>query len=550
MAAAAINPVPLNTTQIMTGIKHEFLRPLVEIMGRKAGAVGVHGQLPGGRAGGADAQNYDVADVAVVAASAGAAGGAAGAGGTGGIFSTVKHKWNSAQFIELATFAYQPNAVNPGVVGGAGQGVAEGSLSAAVLPQAPAAGAAVAGAAAVGRAVPGTAMDWGKYTQEAYDLVWAARANQKNCARIALLNDLNLPAGSNAETLFTQIFDADHVLDTKTNKLTYNIPKSDEILRRLVSALFAKKMALDVEANKAGGPGGDLLITEVGAAILAQATSDMYKTMPKPESDIFIASLQLTPQEKESLENYDKHVDELRDAFSQGPSTQPSAIQPGDIIRAPRLNSISVFTRYPDGLQEILRQRRKSDPSNPLGTVKPFERIRISMNGGANNMTGGSASRARPLYPKLVMHGGAHPFAVMEGGAIALGARTPPNPVAVLDARIRELGAQFKSATGKDLSNAVGNPINGYANTVNDTVVNLRKDLELLSKANGALSQYPVGLGIDANAFTNADLQKISDQADNINKQAAKASKQLDKLTQIKDTLEELVSKVNPAART
>jgi hypothetical protein len=54
---------------------------------------------------------------------------------------------------------------------------------------------------------------------------------------------------------------------------------------------------------------------------------------------------------------------------------------------------------------------------------------------------------------------------------------------------------------------------------------------------------------MDASNFDAAKLKAISEQAEKINKDAAKASKQLDKLTQIKDTLEELVNKSAPAPR-
>ena len=429
---------------------------------------------------------------------------AVGGGGGGGADTLMKTPWNADQFNLLAT------------TGGV-------------------AATGIAGAPGATRP-PAAAPVWGDYLVANYNAIRGVGvgANQsRDRARMAVLEfDFRLPNG-NLRNILIDIFNSGHVINPATGKLIYNVPKSDELLRRFVSPLFGKKSGMEY-AN--------------AAAALAEMQGETFKSMPKSDSDIYISFLRLGKETLEALVKYDERVDLIRTALSRGIVSGPSTIPPGNIVAAPVKNSVSSFTRFPPGLQEILRQRRKSDPSNPLGTVKPFERIRISMNGGANNMTGGS--RAGPLYPKLVMHGGAHPFAVMEGGAAPGPARGNPNPVAVLDARIKELEAQFKSATGKDLSNAVGGPINGYADTVNNTVVDLRKDLELLSKANSALSQYPVGLGIDASTFDKTRLQQISDQADSINKQAAKASKQLDKLTQIKDTLEELVSKVNPAART
>ena len=189
------------------------------------------------------------------------------------------------------------------------------------------------------------------------------------------------------------------------------------------------------------------------------------------------------------------------------------------------------------------------------------------MNGGANNMIGGKSSKAAPLYPRFVMHGGAHPLAVMEGGA-AIGlanaapaaapllaawptARDSFNPVAVLDARIKELEEQFKTATGSTgLSGTVSTQIRTYADTVNTTIRNLQQNLKELTEANAALAQYPVGLGMDAATFDGNKLRSLSAQAEQLNKDSQKAAKQLDKLEQIKNSLESLVNQSTPPRRT
>jgi hypothetical protein len=285
-----------------------------------------------------------------------------------------------------------------------------------------------------------------------------------------------------------------------------------------------------------------------------------FNNMPKSDSDMYIALLGLNKEDRESLARYDERIDLIREALSQGQTPGVSTgIQPGNIVPNPVFNSVSVFSAYPAGLQEALRQRRKSDPSstNPAETLN---RIRISMNGGTNNnnLVGGSssASRALPLYPRLVMSNGGHPFAVMEGGAAAAPApaawpnsRATPNPVAVLDSRIKQLESEFHRATGQNLGPLSGQ-IRGYADNLNIAMTNLQKDLETLSNANKALSQISPGLGVDISNATIQQLKDITGQADKINKDAARTSKQLDKLTQIKDSLEQLVIQSSPASRT
>ena len=367
------------------------------------------------------------------------------------------------------------------------------------------------------------------------------------------------------------IFMGDWTLNPITKKAIFNVPKSDELLRRCVSVVFAKSSGVDIV------PAG-ATVNDMANAMVATISGPFFNNMPKSDSDMYIALLGLNKEDRESLARYDERVDRIREALSQGPAPgAATGIQPGNIVPNPVLNSVSVFSAYPASLQEALRQRRKSDPSaaNPAATLN---RIRISMNGGAynagtNNLVGGNASRALPLYPRLVMNGGSHPLAVMEGGAgmaawpgasnpasaAANAAATPPgtwptsranpNPVSLLDGRIKELESQFNRTTGQNLG-ALSGEIRGYSDSLNTAMDNLQKELQNLADANKALSQFSPGLGLDVSASSSLQLKQITDQADKINKDAAKASKQLDKLTQIKDSLEELVNKSNPAPRT
>jgi hypothetical protein len=521
---AAVN---LDTSQIIATIKGEYLRPLIAIMGRKAGAEGLHGAIADGGAGAA------ATAIGPIAAIAGAA---------GGIACTYKQGWKAEQFKKLATLNRNPAA---------------------------AAGVAILGIAGGGPpgSIPPAEVVWDDYTQAHYAAVYVASGaggaaaagalipagtvvNSRAMVKEAVLSDLGLAAGGTTvrlRALFDALFDLDPVLNEKTNRLIYNVPKHDEILRRLCAAIFAKKMGLLDTVNKAGG--GDLLATDVAVPILANARGKLYNTMPASDSDVYLAQFNLTPEEKDSLARYDAHVDKIRDVLSQGEVVSSGSIMPSNILPGVKLSSIAVFSRYPASVQDALRTRRKSDPSNPVNTMS---RIRISMNGGANNMRGGASSKTGPLYPKFVMHGGSHPLAVMEGGAAAAVAgpvRTSPNPVAVLDARIQELKAQYKAATNKNFDPALGPNIDNFTTQIYDNVKLVQDGLNVLANANKALAQYPVGLGMDASTFNEQKLKDISAQAEKINKDAQKASKQLTKLEQISDTLAELVAKSTPAKR-
>ena len=350
---------------------------------------------------------------------------------------------------------------------------------------------------------------------------------------------------------------AKEVLNAKTNKLIYHVPKSDEILRRCVTTLYAKSKGVDISIGNPAVPGH---ITSI-------MSGDLVDSMPKSEGDVYISLLTITPVQKENFKAYDERVEKIRDVLSEGISAAATSIRPANVISGVPKTSVSVFSSYPPGLQEVLKHRRNSDPSNPLNIAATLGRIRVNMNGGANNMIGGNASKAAPLYPRFVMHGGAHPLAVMEGGAAvglanaAAGAQAPLgawaptrdsfNPVAVLDARIKELEEQFKTATGSTgLSGTISTQIRGYADTVNTTIINLQQNLKELTEANAALAQYPVGLGMDASTFDGNKLRSLSAQAEQLNKDSQKAAKQLGKLEQIKNLLESLVNQSTPPRRT
>ena len=562
------SPLSLTSTQIIDALKSEYLVPLTQVAGRamytSAGVAGPYAALaaPPAAAPPAANNNWRVAN-------------------------TMRNDWNPGQFTTLASYL----------------------VAAAPAP------AALAAPAVAGAVPPLTGANWPDYPGATYAANLAAIpaiaagvtvADQKKAVvRMAVQSTLNIPQGSTAvvggaaagvagaaalappagypvagannnslRNVIAAIFAGDWSIDAKTKKAIFNVPKSDELLRRFASVLFAKKVGIDVVATVNNAVP---LVPNLSNSALAMESiirGSTYNSMPKSDSDMYIALLGLNKEDLESLARYDERVDRIREALSQGPAPgQPSGIQPGNIVPNPVLNSVSVFSAYPASLQEALRQRRKSDPSatNPAATLN---RIRISMNGGAynpktNNLVGGNASRALPLYPRLVMNGGSHPLAVMEGGAVmaawpgfAAGplanavpptpwptTRANPNPVSLLDSRIKELESQFSRTTGQNLG-ALSGQIRGYSDGLNTAMDNLQKELQNLADANKALSQFSPGLGLDVSASTSQDLKRITDQADKINKDAAKASKQLDKLTQIKDSLEELVNKSNPAPRT
>ena len=180
-------------------------------------------------------------------------------------------------------------------------------------------------------------------------------------------------------------------------------------------------------------------------------------------------------------------------------------------------------------------------PGAPAGTVRATPGVampmgawtvgKVSANRGSWGMMGGSVSSHAPLYPSLVMNGGAHPFATFSGGD---GAKA----VAHIDTSIKAMENQFQLNSGKPLSAMLGTTAPSvYVTQVKDDIDNLEKAVNELRSANLALAQAPLAAGVQP------DFQALVARGDEISKKAAKVSKGWDRLSQIHEALKELVAK-------
>jgi DNA repair exonuclease SbcCD ATPase subunit len=137
----------------------------------------------------------------------------------------------------------------------------------------------------------------------------------------------------------------------------------------------------------------------------------------------------------------------------------------------------------------------------------------------------------------MVMNGGAHPFATLSGGEV--------EPAAVLQAKIDSLLNQYKVITGVDLAGALPKQIREYGTAVNVSLKAVKEKLQELSDANAALAQYPLGLGVAAPQAAE-ELKAYAARGAELNKAAERASRKMDKLTEIRDLLQDLVNKQAP----
>jgi hypothetical protein len=332
--------------------------------------------------------------------------------------------------------------------------------------------------------------------------------------------------GQDLFTLINGIMNGD-VIPYKSSMIV-NVPTSKELVSRLITPLWMTSKGLPMNNETAA------------------ITGNTYSHIPASDYDMWYSSLALDANQKTNLSKWDELVKKIRDKLSGSiAGATSSEIPPGNAVAQPKKSTITVFNRNP-AVAAMLPAIRNNVINVPT-PANPLAGFRVALqNGGNFNMKGGNVSRAAPLYPTLVMNGGASPFAVMEGGAAAAAwpaDRQVPNPVAILDAKINASVNGFKAATGADLQAGLRNDIRSYSDNTNNALKDLSDKLKLLDDSSKAFSQYRPGLGVDAGNMTAEQLKTMVDQIKEVNDAAEKASKKYSKLEEISKTLDELVAR-------
>jgi hypothetical protein len=308
---------------------------------------------------------------------------------------------------------------------------------------------------------------------------------------------------------------------SKSNTLIFNVPKSDELLARVCSVFFAKSKGYSINA-------GNIPII---------VRSDLFRSMPSSDLEVHKSLLNLSQAQKDGAAKWDVQVEKIREALSVNNSAGlPGAIPPKNILARPVTAVLASFSNYgPELQQAVLRARRTPPVSSTAGAMRALGNLRVT---GTPVFAGGNANTHAPLYPRMVMNGGAHPFAVLDGGAV--------EPAAVLDAKIKQLLAQYQTVTGVPLTGALAAQIQGYYPTVNQALKEVKEKLQELANANAALAQYPRGVGVDPPKSA-AELKAYADRGAELNKAAERAARKMDKLEEIKNLLQDLVDRQGPS---
>lgn len=300
-----------------------------------------------------------------------------------------------------------------------------------------------------------------------------------------------------------------------------NIPLASEVLKRVVAPMYLRHIGVPDQGE------------------LNEMLLSVYKNIPAALEDAYVATLDVPAG---VAAKWDARVKQVRDGLAQRVSAAGGTVfDAKQLVKNPSLVTVTRLNNTnPVVAQAVFRQ---NDPAN-VGRVVPVlgSMFTLGVNPRVNNrLSGGSNQNLHaPLYPKLVMNGGAHPFAVLSGGDPNV-----DNMVAVVQSRIDALKAQYKSVTNQDIEPAINQAIVNYLSNVKAGFEGLEKDLTNLRDATGYLAQNPLGPGLPQPA-NSAELATLAEKSRAITEKSLRLSKQFGKLADIENLLRELVDQVKP----
>jgi hypothetical protein len=295
-----------------------------------------------------------------------------------------------------------------------------------------------------------------------------------------------------------------------------NIPLASEVLKRVVAPMYLRHIGVPARND------ADEMLLPV------------WKNIPAALEDAYVATLDVPAG---VAAKWDARVKQIRDGLAQRVSAAGATVfDPRQLVKNPSLVTVTRLSAMNPVVADAVFKQNKPDN---VGRVIPVAPSMFTI--GVNRQLGGSNNNLHaPLYPKLVMNGGAHPFAVLSGGDDNV-----DNMVAIVQSRIDALKAQYKAVTGEQINGQIDNEITRYLSNVKSGFEGLEKDLNNLRDASGYLAQNPLGPGLQKPA-TSEDLETLAKKGREVSEKSLRLSKQFGKLSDIENLLRELVDQVKP----
>jgi hypothetical protein len=289
----------------------------------------------------------------------------------------------------------------------------------------------------------------------------------------------------------------------------YYLPSCKEILQYLVRG--AASAHIDARLGGTENATAAAVAAAKGAAHIPQGELDKY-LMTKTFLDVTNSA---------GPKNWDARVKMVQDKMVSGARANgDSAFDPANIKKAPGL-----LTQLPFGNDTVVRA---AVPSGPYGarvaTSVPLSYV-------VKEFRGGSASAHAPLYPSVVMNGGASPFA-MYGGDVK---------------SVANIKSKFESMENQVLRQAPGLTLDpkpsSLAEKLGTDITTLVAAQTKLQNALLAVSTGPYAPGVAPDSYDN-----LAKAGAEINEKAAKVSRGWDRLSKIEIALEELLMKTKHVA--
>jgi hypothetical protein len=292
-----------------------------------------------------------------------------------------------------------------------------------------------------------------------------------------------------------------------------HVPKSDEVLARAISVALNGHLPISA---------GRLFY------------GDYYQTVTPTQLNQYKALFALNA---DVASKWDRQVDNIRQVVSSYGRSGGSDTIPADAqLNGPRLVKLSALSNYTTDLKGKVVTKRNTPPTAGVaGASEAVRSLVISAAAGGFGMKGGNANPHAPLYPTMVMKGGAHPFARFNGGDV--------DATKVLTDKINRLLAKYQQLTGAPLAGTLQQDITNYSGQVKTNLDEINKSLEVLYNGNNAIARFPPGLG-SSYPTSRAELEAYGNKIAELNKAADKTAKRINKLTDIHDLVQDLVTKL------
>jgi len=216
----------------------------------------------------------------------------------------------------------------------------------------------------------------------------------------------------------------------------------------------------------------------------------------------------------------------------RAPGTGTEKLEERNKLNGPFLVTKGSISNYPADLQVKIKNARTPPTygtAAAMGALRTFTVAQTVQNGG-------NVSAHAPLFPRMTMNGGAHPFATLSGGEV--------QPAQVLQNKIKTLLEQYKMVNnGVEINATLKQQISSYGDNVNAELVKVNEALKSLAVLNGSIAQNPPVAGYVVDI---ANVDALNAKAKELAKNAESASKKMMKLEDIAALLQELISKQMP----